>query len=146
MKSVLRITVCCGMAVFLNHSVKAQTPPTAPVGSNAPAFFAPANGGKGAPFSSEISADFIKKVMETSAKIEEIKKQVAERQSELYASHPQIKAYRKELIRLQNEINAILDQDKELNDLKMSRDILWTTMPVLPKPRETGMPRPTTTK
>lgn len=95
----------------------------------------PGGQGKPAPFSAEISADFIKKVMETSARIEECKKQIAERQAYLYESDPEIKACRKEMIEMQSKINAILDADKELASLRLNRDILWTTLPVLPKPR-----------
>lgn len=95
---------------------------------------------KGAPFSAEISADFIKKVMETSARIEECKKQIAERQAYLYESNPKIKALRTELLEMQKKINEILIDDKELADLRMNRDILWTTMPVLPKPPREQQP------
>jgi len=94
---------------------------------------------KPAPFSAEISADFIKKVMETSARIEECKKQIAERQAYLYESNQQIKAYRKEIIEMQTKINTLLEADKDLAELRLNRDILWTTMPVLPKAREQQM-------
>src|SRR5450759_3309544 len=50
--------------------------------------------GRMSPFSAEIGADFIKKVMETSAKIEEAKRQIAERQAHLYATNPEIKSTR----------------------------------------------------
>jgi len=90
---------------------------------------------RGAPFSSEISADFIKKVMETSARIEECKKQIAERQDYLYENNSQIKAYRREMVEMQTKINKLLESDKELAELRLDRDMLWTTMPVLPKPR-----------
>lgn len=91
---------------------------------------------KAAPFSSEISADFIKKVMETSARIEECKKQIAERQAYLFESNRQIKAYRSEMVEMQHKINSILDADKELAGLRLNRDMLWTTMPTLPKGRD----------
>lgn len=94
----------------------------------------PAGQAKNAPFSAEISADFIKKVMETSARIEECKKQIAERQAYLYEHNSQIKSYRQEMIEMQAKINKIMDDDKELAELRLNRDILWTTMPVLPKP------------
>jgi soluble cytochrome b562 len=100
---------------------------------------APAGQAKTAPFSSEISADFIKKVMETSARIEECKKQIAERQSYLYKNNPEIKAYREEMIAMQAKINKILEGDKELAELRQNRDILWTTMPVLPRGPENRM-------
>jgi hypothetical protein len=95
----------------------------------------PAGQPKASPFSAEISADFIKKVMETSARIEECKKQIAERQNYLYESNPQIKAYRTQMIEMQAQINKIMEADKELADMRLGRDMLWTTMPVLPKSR-----------
>lgn len=98
--------------------------------------------GRMSPFSSEIGADFIKKVMETSAKIEAAKRQIAERQAQLYATNPEIKSTRARMIEGQKEINRILDADPELAELKMSRDILWSTMPALPKGRNpASMPR-----
>jgi len=98
--------------------------------------------GRLSPFSAEISADFIKKVMETSAKIEEAKRQIADRQAKLYATNPEIKASRDLMVKRQKEINLILDADPELAELKMSRDILLSTMPMLPKGRNpASMPR-----
>lgn len=91
---------------------------------------------KATPFSSEISADFIKKVMETSARIEECRKQIAERQSYLYKNNPEIKSLRTEMTGMQEKINAILDADKELVEMRISRDMLWTTMPKLPTGRD----------
>lgn len=113
---------------------------------NAPVMFTPAAGtnaaGRTSPFSAEIGADFIKKVMETSAKIEEAKRKIAERQAQLYATNPEIKSTRARMVAGQKEINQILDADQELADLKMSRDILWSTMPALPKGQNPGsMPR-----
>jgi len=122
----------CFAADNKKDAKQAATPP-----SVSGAFFSTnvaAGSAKGAPFSAEISADFIKKVMETSARIEECKKQIAERQAYLYESNPKIKAMRSELIDMQKKINEILNSDKDLADLRMNRDILWTTMPVLPKP------------
>jgi len=90
----------------------------------------------------------MKKVMEMSAKIEEAKRQIAERQAQLYATNPEIKSTRARMIEGQKEINRILDADPELAELKMSRDILWSTgdyratMPALPKGRNpASMPR-----
>src|SRR5450830_536872 len=98
--------------------------------------------GRTSPFSAEIGADFIKKVMETSAKIEEAKRQIAERQAHLYATNPEIKSTRARMIEGQKEINLILDADQELAELKMSRDILWSTLPALPKGQNpASMPR-----
>lgn len=91
---------------------------------------------KASPFSAEISADFVKKVMETSARIEECKKQIAERQAYLYENNPKVKDLRQEMIAMQLKINKIIEADKELTDLRLSRDIVWTTMPVLPKMRD----------
>ena len=109
--------------------------------------FAPTAGGtnvfgRTSPFSAEVSADFIKKVMETSAKIKEAKRQIAERQAQLYATNPEIKSTRVRMIEGQKKINRILDADQELAELKMSRDLLWSTMPALPKGRNpASMPR-----
>ena len=98
--------------------------------------------GRMSPFSAEVSADFIKKVMETSAKIKEAKRQIAERQAQLYATNPEIKSTRERMIEGQKKINRILDADQELAELKMSRDLLWSTMPALPKGRNpASMPR-----
>jgi hypothetical protein len=97
-------------------------------------------GTKAMPFSAEMSAEFMKKVMETTARLEEVKKQIAARQAELYASNPQVKAYRDELIKMQAQINALLVEDKELNELKMNRDILGTTAPAFPKAPAGGVP------
>ncbi|MBU0715401.1 MAG: hypothetical protein KJ964_08605 [Verrucomicrobia bacterium] len=98
--------------------------------------------GRPSPFSAEIGADFMRKVMETSAKIEEAKRQIAERQAQLYATNPEIKSTRARMIAGQKEINRILDADQDLAELKMSRDILWSTMPVLPKGQNPAlMPR-----
>jgi len=88
---------------------------------------------KALPFSAEISADFVKKVMETSARIEECKREIAERQAYLYENNPKIKELRQQLIAMQLKINQIIEADKELVDMRLSRDIIWTTMPVLPK-------------
>ncbi|MDD5484001.1 MAG: hypothetical protein PHP98_10220 [Kiritimatiellae bacterium] len=117
-------------------------PAVAPV-SAGKTFFpnAPGGSGKPAPFSAEISADFIRKVMETSARIEECKKQIAERKAYLFENNPQIKAYRREMIEMQLKINAILEEDRDLADLRLNRDMLLTTMPALPK-AEQRMPFP----
>lgn len=132
---VLSVSLCSA-AEKKNTGEKTATP--APSGQM---FSTNMSGGqmRPAPFSAEISADFIKKVTETSARIEECKKQIAERQTYLFESNPQIKTYRKEMIEMQTKINAILEADKNLADLRLNRDILWTTMPVLPKAREHQM-------
>lgn len=130
----------CSAADKKNAGEKEAMPAAAPVPSGQ-MFSTNMSGGqiKPAPFSAEISADFIKKVQETSARIEECKRQIAERQAYLFESNPQIKAYRKEMIEMQTKINTILEADKELAGLRLNRDMLWTTMPVLPKIREQQM-------
>lgn len=85
------------------------------------------------PFSAEMSAEFMRKVMETSARIEAVKKEIAERKAVIFSTNPEVKAYRAKLIEMQNEINKIVDKDAELAALKLDRDILWTTMPILPR-------------
>ena len=132
---VLGVSICS--AADEKNAGKEAAAPAAPVPSGQ--LFStnmPGGQAKPTPFSAEISADFIKKVMETSARIEECKKQIAERQAYLYESNSQIKACRKEMIEMQAKINAILDADKDLAVLRLNRDILWTTMPALPKARE----------
>lgn len=128
----------CAAADDKNKEKNGAVPLTPPSG----ALFStnlPSGQPKSSPFSAEISADFIKKVMETSARIEGCKKEIAERQNYLYESNPQIKAYRKQMIEMQSQINKIMEADKELADMRLNRDILWTTMPVLPKAREQQM-------
>ena len=99
-----------------------------------------AGASKQAPFSAEMSAEFMRKVMETSARIEAVKKQIAERQKVIYETNPEVKAYRADLIEMQKEISKIMDADVELAELKLSRDILWTTMPTLPRGNVQGGP------
>lgn len=164
MKSIRQIAGCGAVMLAIVWSgwaadeQKAPTTVVSPPSSDlqpAPVMFAPpgsAGGtnaaGRMSPFSAEIGADFIKKVMETSAKIEEAKRQIAERQAQLYATNPEIKSTRARMIEGQKEINLILDADQELAELKMSRDILWSTgdyratMPALPKGQNpVSMPR-----
>lgn len=139
MNLIVRI-IGCSLLLLINGSVllAAESPKTMPaVAPGAPAMFVPAVGGtnvmgRSTPFSAEISADFIKKVMETSAKIEAAKGKIAERQAQLYANDPEIKSIHAQMITLQKEINRILDEDRELAELKMNRDILWSTMPAMP--------------
>ena len=128
-----------------NSSSVACPPERSGVGGSVlcpPASAPGATAGRPAPFSAEISADFMKKVMETSAKIEAAKRQIAERQAQLYTTNPEIKSTRAQMIEGQKEINRILDADPELAELKMSRDILLSTMPALPKGQNpASMPR-----
>ena len=86
-----------------------------------------------------MSAEFMRKVMETSARIEGIRKEMDDRERFLYESNPKIHALRSQIMEIQKTINGLLEQDEELAALKLQRDILWTIMPVLPKP---SMPRP----
>ncbi len=90
------------------------------------------------PFSPEMSQEFMRKVMETSARIEAAKQEIADRQAVIFESNPAVKAYKTQLIEMQNEINRILAGDAELAALKLNRDILWTTMPTLPRARPQG--------
>ena len=132
---VLGVAFCSAAEEKKNAGEKAAPPMASPPKQ----MFSPkVSGGQGkpAPFSAEISADFIKKVMETSARMEKCKKQMAEREDYLFESIPQIKDDRKEMIEMQSKISAILEADKELVELRLNRDILWTTMPVLPKMRK----------
>src|SRR5450759_2999588 len=149
MKLIRQFAGCGAVMLAMVLSGGAAEPQSVPlsVPQPAPVMFTPVAGGTNAagrmsPFSAEIGADFIKKVMETSAKIEEAKRQIAERQAQLYATNPEIKSTRARMIEGQKEINRILDADQELAELKMSRDILWSTMPALPKGQNpASMPR-----
>jgi soluble cytochrome b562 len=141
---IMRITAILVLGVSLCSAEEAKDTgkkeaASEPAPALPPPMFAtnlPAGPVRPAPFSAEISADFIKKVQETSAKIEECKKQIAERQAYLYENNPEIKAYRKEMIEMQMKINTILEADKDLANLRLNRDILWTTMPALPKSQQ----------
>jgi len=81
--------------------------------------------------------EFMKMAMETSAKIEAIKKRIAEREEELYGTHPQIKELHASLVEMQNRINAIIQSDAEFAAMKMKHDIKATITPDFPK---TSMP------
>ena len=142
MKSICKIAGCGVVMLVITWCGWAAEPQKDPSSASQPApvmFVPPAGGtktaGRPSPFSAKISADFIKKVMETSARIEKAKRQIADRQAKLYATNPDIKANRELMVKRQKEINRILDADPELAELKMSRDILWSTMPALPKGR-----------
>jgi len=104
-------------------------------GTVAPAVF-PTN----APSFAQMNAEFMRKVMEASARIEAMKKEVTERENEIYRTNPKIEALQVQMIDIQKAINSILDADKELADLKIKRDILWTTMPSLPKRNDRVFP------
>jgi len=150
MRSIHQIAGCGVVMLTIAWSGWAAEPQKAPSSDRqpAPVMFAPPGAAgtnavaRPSPFSAEISADFIKKVMETSAKIEEAKHQIADRQAKLYATNPDIKANREIMVKCQKEINQLLDADQELAELKMSRDLLWSTMPALPKARSpASLPR-----
>ena len=139
---IVRLTAMLALGASLCFSAdakdegKKETAPPAPPSGTLFSTNLPSGQPKSSPFSAEISADFIKKVMETSARIEECKKQIAERQAYLYESNPQMKAYRTQMIEMQGQINKLMEADKELADMRLNRDMLWTTMPVMPKVRE----------
>jgi predicted nuclease with TOPRIM domain len=88
----------------------------------------------GAPKVTKMNAEFMKKVMEASAKIEKIKNKIEAREGELYKNNKEIKKYWAEIVKLQKRINTILNADPELSELEIKRDIVWTTMPSLPFP------------
>ena len=93
-----------------------------------------------APTVTQMNAEFMRRVMETSARIEAVRKEIGERENELSETHPKIKAMRSQMAEMQKTINRILDQDEELAQLKLKRDIVWTTMPTLPTPAAPGFP------
>ncbi len=94
---------------------------------------APATQPKGMP-SQQISEDFMKLVMEASAKIEEAKHKIQERENFLIENDPAIKKLQARLEDLQKQINAIIEADAEYAKLKLKRDIKTTVIPDLPKP------------
>ncbi len=106
--------------------VPAQAAPGQPAGQPS---------GSPKPFNVEMSAEFMRKVMETSAKIEAIKKQAAERRAEIFKTNAEIQGHQKKMVEIQKKINAILAADPGLTELEMERDILWTTMPAMPAAR-----------
>ena len=85
------------------------------------------------PFTPEMSAEFMRQVMEASARIEALNAEIAARQTVLFETHPEVKVYRAQLIAMQGQINKILAEDEELASLQLNRDIMWSTMPVLPR-------------
>lgn len=143
------IVVFCVVMFFVAWTAKAEektsakakgrvvtiVPSITKAGTNAvPAL--PAN----APALAKINAEFMRKVMEASARIEAMKKEIEERENEIYRTNSEIKALQTQMIELQKTINEILDSDKELAEIKMKRDILWTTMPSLPKSNDRAFP------
>lgn len=92
------------------------------------------------PFASQVSEDFMKKVMETSKKIESIREKIEARKVEIFYTNEEVKQYFEKQKELQRKINAILDKDPELSELKMKRDILFTVMPQIPRIRNLPLP------
>lgn len=103
--------------------------------TNAPSAF-PTN----APTVQQMNDEFMRKVMETSARIEAVKKEISEREKTLYETHPEIKAMRSQMVEMQKTINRILGEDQELTELNLNRDIVWTVMPSLPKSANRAFP------
>ena len=114
---------------------KAQKSPRTLVFTNAQAGIS-----TNAPIVAQMNAEFMRKVMEASARIEKMKRQIAEREAQLYKANPAIKTLWADMIKKQNEINSILNTDKELAELKRKRAVLWTIMPVLPRSNVRGLP------
>ncbi len=131
------ISAAGAIAILLAGRLAAAEPAPAA----APSAFAPAQAAPGQPetppkpFNVEMSAEFMRKVMETSAKIEAIKKQAAERRAEIFKTNTEIQSHQKQMVALQKKINAILAADGELTGLEMERDILLTIMPAMPAAR-----------
>lgn len=138
---MLMLTVCGGQqpAGAAKEPVKDQAADK-PAAAALPMPPGAAATGKPSPFSPEMSAEFMRKVMEASARIESVKKEIAERQAVIFETNPEVKKCRAQLTAMQDEINKMLAEDKELTALKMSRDILWSTMPTLPRGNPQGGP------
>ncbi len=128
----LLISLACGIATQSFAEESDSKAPATPTASAATA-------SQNAPMEA-MSAEFMRKVMETSAKIEAMKKEISDREHELFETHPEVHAMRSQMVEIQKTINRILDQDQELIKLKMERDILWSVMPTLPKPTARSMP------
>ena len=142
MHKLTAIAAVCAMAALLAGRLAAGEPdPAAAEPAAAPPVFTPTPSAPGQqdaapkPFNVEMSAEFMRKVMETSAKIEAIKKQAAERRAEIFKTNTEIQSHQKQMVALQKKINALLAADGELTGLEMERDILLTTMPAMPAAR-----------
>jgi len=149
MKSARIVVVFCAIVFFVAWTAKAEekasakakdsvvtiVPSTTKAGANA-APVLPTN----APALAKINAEFMQKVMEASARIEAMKKEIEDRENEIYRTNRSIKTLQSQMIELQKTINKILDSDQELTEIKMKRDILWTTMPSLPKSNDRAFP------
>ena len=134
--ATMMLLTACGGQQPADTTKKTATPPVV----EKKAMAAPVKNKPAAPFSPEMSQEFMRKVMETSARIEAVKKQIADRQAVIFETNPAVKAYRAQLVEMQNEIDKILAGDAELTTLKLNRDMLWTTMPTLPRGRPHGGP------
>ena len=134
-KPAIIFSIICAIAFLVSGRLTADGSAPSDTAPAAPPTFTPAPADPGQnetpvhTFSAEMSSEFMRKVMEISAKIEAIKKQTAERRAELFETNEEIKGYKKQLVALQKKVNAILAADKELSDLEMERDIILTTMP-----------------
>ncbi|MGI6086402.1 MAG: hypothetical protein ACOYCD_00435 [Kiritimatiellia bacterium] len=134
-KPAIIFSIVCAVAFLVSGRLTADDSAPSDTAPAAPSAFTPAPTDSDQPeapvksFSVEMSTEFMRKVMEISAKIESIKKQTAERRAELFETNAEIKGYKKQLVALQKKVNAILAADKELSDLEMERDIILTTMP-----------------
>ncbi len=120
MKKILSLSLCLSLGLSASLLLAEKPAPREP--AEAPP----------KPFGHEMSAEFIRKVMETSAKLEALKKQSVARRQEILENNAEVKAYRAQMRELQKKINSFLAEDQELADLQMERDILWSTMPTLP--------------
>ncbi len=103
----------------------AQIPPAGPIPLGGPQAAAP---------SQQITEDFMKMVMEASAKIEAAKNKIQQRQAHLMVTVPEILKLQAQLANMQKKINAIIESDTEYAALRLKRDIMATVMPDLPKP------------
>lgn len=131
--------VVAGVSVAVFMAVMALAGENAaPVASTPPAIGPTLAASTNLPPVAQISGDFMKKVMETSARIKAVRESMTERQDYLYANNPEIKQMHAEIVGMQRKINAILDADKELVELKMNRDILISVMPELPRLKGPG--------
>lgn len=134
-KPAIIFSIICAIAVLVPGRLTADEFAPTDTAPATPSAFTPAPAdpsqaeAPGNTISVEMSTEFMRKVMEVSAKIDAIKKQTAKRRAELFETNAEIKSYKKQLVELQKKVNAILAADKQLSDLEMERDIILTTMP-----------------
>ncbi len=126
------IVVCCVMMMMASITLFADDPKNNAKGKDV-------SHQKDVPtnvsFSAQASQEFMKRVAETSRKIEEIKAQIEARKAEIFNSNEEVKKLFEKQKELQQKINSILEQDKELSDLKIKRDILSSVMPQMMRRR-----------